>query len=419
MTIHFYLERKQLKSSEKSIYCYIRGFQNRKSIILNTGQKINPIYWNKDNERAIGKGKGKYLGAFELNNFLDSYTEEIKRTTRTFLADNPNTDFEPVKNTILEKFGKSKKSQYTFLEALDFFIETRKRELSPNSLRKFTTLKHHLIEFESIDRRPLTFGKMDLLFYDRFLSYLIEKKKMVNNSAFKIIGLLKIFLNWAYDRGINKYQDFKKFKVKEDKVDIVTLSSEELERVRELDLRENVRLDRVRDLFVFGCYTGGRFSDLSRIEWRDIKDDCWYLRVHKTRDIIEIPLMKESLFILGKYKDSPTPLPRISNQKLNAYIKEVCTIAKIDDPVRIVRYRGNSPVIIEEPKFNLISSHTARRTFITQSLLRGVKAEVVMSISGHKSFRTFKKYLDITRKDKEVELKKAWNKQSIYHVNFD
>jgi integrase len=412
MTLHFYLERKQLKSPDRAIYCYIRGLEKGKTIILNTGEKINPDNWDKQKELAIEKGKNKYIGALELNDFLQSYKEEIKRTTRLHFMDNPDSDFESVKTKILERFRKNQKLNLSFFEALDLFIESRSRDLSSNSIRKFKTLKGHLKEYEKKEFVHLTFSKMDLIFYDTFLFYLLEGNRMVNNSAYKIIGLLKIFLNWAYERGINKYQAYKRFKIKEDKVEIVALTDVELKQLTNLNLKGNERLNKVRDLFLFGCYTGGRFSDLARINWTDLRDNTWFLRVKKTKDVLEIPLNKLALEILEKYKAHAQPLPRISNQKLNKYVKEVCELAGIKEIMKIVKYSGNNSIETTEPKCKLVTVHTARRTFITQSLLRGMKAEIVMSISGHKNFRTFKKYLDITRKDKEAEISKAWN-QSI------
>ncbi len=418
MNIHFYLERKNLKSQDKTIYAYVRSLHKTKTLILNTGQKINPLNWDKAFERAIEKGKNKSPDSSELNDFLDSFKEDVKRSIREILRENPSADYEMIKEFVLEKFGKTQRSQLSFFESLDLFITTRKKDLSYDSIRKFTTIKKHLIEFESTEKLKISFDKIDMLFYDKLLNFLLAEKRMVNNSAYKIIGLLKIFLNWAYDRGINKKNVFKKFKIKEDKVDIITLSAFELTKLSDLNLKNNPRLSKVRDLFLFGCFTGGRFSDLNRIEWEDIKDNVWYLRVKKTRDVIEIPLLDEVSEIIEKYKTQPTPLPRISNQKLNLYLKELCELAEINEPVKIVRYRGSQALRIEGYKYEFVSVHTARRTFITQSLLRGMKAEIVMSISGHKNFRTFKKYLDITRKDKTEELKKAWSKPQLSIVNF-
>ena len=272
-----------------------------------------------------------------------------------------------------------------------------------------------------------------MMFYDKFLLYLLKdddkekmvdkkivvkkdkdkKKGMVNNSAYKIIGLLKIFLNWAYERNIYPYLHFKKWKIKKDKVDIITLTEQELHTLYNMKFTEEKKhLQRARDLFLFGCYTGGRFGDLSKIEHQDIKENKWYLRTGKTRDVLEIPLNDHAFTIVSRYSKTLYPLPRLSNQKLNKYVKEVCDEAKIDDIIKTVKYRGNTPDITEKPKWKEVTTHTARRTFITQSLLRGIKAEIVMSISGHHNYKTFKKYIDITSRDKKNAIKNAWNENA-------
>ena len=415
MNLHYYLERKKLTSPERAIYCYIRGLAKGRTIQLNTKQRIRPEYWDKTSEQAIERGKSKSPTAKELNNFLSSYKEEIKKTIYQLLSMNSTADFEELRAVILEKFGKSKKLQLTLFQALDTFKEVRKKDMSPGSLRKYSTVIKHLKGYEKSAKSELTFSRLDMMFYDKFLSYLLEnhgdeKKGMVNNSAYKIIGLLKIFLNWAYERNINPYFYFKKWKIKEEKVDIITLTEQELKTLYNMEFAEDKkRLQRARDLFLFGCYTGGRFGDLSKIEHQDIRENKWYLRTGKTRDVLEIPLTDYALTIIARYSETPYPLPRLSNQKLNKYIKEVCQEAKIEDIIKTVKYRGNSPEITEYPKWKEVTTHTARRTFITQSLLRGMKAEVVMSISGHHNYKTFKKYIDITSMDKENAIKNAWN----------
>jgi len=414
MTIHFYLERnKNVKSREKTIYCYIRGISKGRTIILNTKQKIDPEHWDKATEQAVTKGLKKDPAARELNDFLLSFKSEVIKIYRTFVAQDPTVDYEDIEQILLEEFGKYKRQVYTFFESFDMFIETRKRDMSHDSIRKFDTLKKHLLEFGEKNKFRFSFRKIDLLFYDKFLTYLIQNKKMKNNSAFKLIGLLKVFLNWSHDRGINGFIYFKKFKIKEDKVDIVTLSEEELSKLSELDLSNDLRLQRARDLFVFGCYTGGRFTDLVNVTREDILDGVWHLRVNKTRDILEIPLSDSALKILDRYSDDEHPLPIISNQKLNKYIKEVCQKAKINSAVKTTQYSGSKAVERTGEKWEFITVHTARRTFITLSLLKGMKAEIIMTISGHKNYKTFKKYVDITQSVKKDEINKAWNKNSL------
>lgn len=408
MTIHFYLERHNLKSEERKIYAYIRGIERGRTMILSTGQRINPIYWDKLAERSFQRGKNRYNNALELNSFLDGYKSKVTNIILQIRADNSSAGFDDIKSIVEKRFGKNTSPQLKLFEVIEKFIEVRKSDLTEGSLKKFKTLKSHLKEFEKTKRSKVTFENITLSFMEEFRNFLLEDKEMINNSAYKMIGLFKNFLNWATDRNYNKYQDFKKFKLKEDTVDIVTLDESELKLMREYDFRDDGRLDKARDLFLFGCYTGGRFSDLVNIERSDIRDGWWYLRTKKTRDIIEIPLTDNAQQILLKYKSSEFPLPRISNQKLNKYIKEVAQKVELNDMVRTVHYRGSSAIESVKPKFELVCTHTARRTFITESLRRGMRAEVIMRITGHRNLRTMNRYINITSKDTRNELEKAW-----------
>jgi integrase len=126
--------------------------------------------------------------------------------------------------------------------------------------------------------------------------------------------------------------------------------------------------EKVRDVFCFQCYTGQRFSDIANLKREDIKGNTWHLHTYKTRDIIKVPLTPGALDILKKYENQANPLPVISHQKTNDIIKEVCEKAKINSLETKVMYRGKERIEIKKPKHDLISTHTARRTFVTLSL---------------------------------------------------
>jgi len=419
MEIYFYLDsNKNNKNSKKTIYCYVREGRE-KPLIFNTREKVNPINWNKVNKRAITTGKGKFDGAKELNLFLDSFENNIKKAIREIRTDNIEIEFEEIKRKLLEKF--SNKSTANIFSALDLFIKVRENDLTESTLTKFTNLKNHLIEFQNKNYTKLSFGAIDLSFYDSFVNFLIyvKKKKLNSNSAYKNIALLKTFLAWSYDRGLNKYDYFRKFKKKEFSVDIVTLSEKELKQLENLDLsgEENLRLDKTRDLFLFACYTGARFSDIFNINRADIKENVWYLRQVKTKYTTEIPLIEEAINILKKYELFEKPLPVITNQKLNQYLKELCEKAKLFDKVRITEQKGNQSIEKEYQKYELITTHTARRTFITLSLTKGMNAQIVMSITGHKSYNSFKKYVNLVTTDKQKALKETWGKSQLKLVD--
>ena len=410
MEIYFYLDsNKHNKNTRKTIYCYVRDGRE-KPLIFNTREKVHPNNWNKITKRAITTGKGKFDGAKELNLYLDSFEGSLKKAIREIRADNVSIEFEEIKRKLLEKF--SNKSAANIFDALDKFIEVRKNDLTTGTLTKFTNLKKHLIEFQNKTYTKLSFGAIDLSFYDSFVNFLIYVKKLNSNSAYKNIALLKTFLAWSYDRGLNKYDYFRKFKKKEFTVDIVTLSEQELKQIENLDLsgEENLRLDKTRDLFLFGCYTGARFSDIFNINRSDIKENVWFLRQVKTKYTTEIPLMDEAINILKKYEHYEKPLPVITNQKLNQYLKELCKKAELSDTVRITEQKGNQFLETEYQKYELITTHTARRTFITLSLTKGMNAQIVMSITGHKSYNSFKKYVNLVTTDKQKALKDTWGK---------
>lgn len=174
-----------------------------------------------------------------------------------------------------------------------------------------------------------------------------------------------------------------------------------------------MRLDKTRDLFLFACYTGARFSDIHNINRADIKDNIWYLRQIKTRNITEIPLIDKALNILKKYELFEKPLPVISNQKMNKYLKELCYKAELFEKVKVTEQKGNQVIEKVYQKYELVTTHTARRTFITLSLTKGMNAQIVMSITGHKSYNSFKKYVNLVTEDKQKALKETWDKQPL------
>ena len=147
---------------------------------------------------------------------------------------------------------------------------------------------------------------------------------------------------------------------------------------------------------------------MQQLKREHIKRDEINLTVKKTKTELTVPLNGITSKILDKYKELHKPLPLISSQKLNTYIKELCKDAKINEPIEIVRFRGSKRETKTFPKYELIHLHTGRKTFCTLSLEKGMSAEQVMSISGHTDYKSFKRYVDVTEKLKKVVMVKAW-----------
>ena len=158
-------------------------------------------------------------------------------------------------------------------------------------------------------------------------------------------------------------------------------------------------LERVRDVLIFCCYTGLRYSDVENLRRSDIKEDYIEITTVKTADSLVIELNKHSKAILDKYKDvafeGNKALPVISNQKMNKNIKELGRLVGIDTPVRITQYRGNERIDHVYPKYELLCTHTGRKTFICKALSLGIAPNVVMKWTGHSDYKAMKPYIDI------------------------
>jgi integrase len=155
-------------------------------------------------------------------------------------------------------------------------------------------------------------------------------------------------------------------------------------------------------------YLGVRVSDLMNIHPSNIdkKNNVIHIYMKKTKDYLSLPIYKKVEAILDKY---PEGLPKISDQKYRDYIKELCKILGFDEPINQQKMYGNRVVNEVIPKWQLISSHTARRTFITLSLKNGLLPEHVMKVTGHRSRADFQKYVRITETDAHEAVKSVWD----------
>lgn len=216
-------------------------------------------------------------------------------------------------------------------------------------------------------------------------------------------------MNWATDRNFNSRSDYKKFKVSEVENEVVYLTIEEFKILFNHEF-ESKRLEHVRDTFCFACSTGLRFSDIKSLNNSHIKEGFIQKNIEKTRATDHrIPLNDFSNKILSKYKDTiHEPLPLISNQKYNDYIKECCKEAGINSLITISRSSGGQRSNKQIQKWQAVTSHTARKTFATNSLILGMDQMVVQNLTGHKKFEHFKKYVKIAE-DVKTNQMDAWN----------
>lgn len=399
--VNFYLKDKKAKT-ETLVYLFFS--YNDVRLKYSTGEKINPKNWNFENQRV----KKSFSGSLEMNNLFDRIGEVVQKIHRVAITENHNLSNEYLKEKLDKQINPSKNLPKGFFDFLAEFIEVNKATKTHRTIQKYKTLENHLTDFQTKKKFALSFEKIDARFYEHLTTYFINNLKLLNNSSAKYIKTLKTFLHWATERGYNTNLSFIKFKAQERDADIIYLTETELLRLYDFDLSKNPAQENVRDVFCFGCFTGLRYSDIMRVKKENIKGDELHFISEKTTDRLIIPLSNYAKAILKKHKYS---LPIISNQKTNEHLKEIGKLEgiEIDEPIVLTKFRGVEEIQIKKPKYDFLSSHTARRTFVTLSLEKGMRPETVMGITGHKEYSTFKKYIKITSKVKLVELKRIWN----------
>ena len=380
-----------------------------KRIEFTTGYRIDATKWDADKQRVKNGCSNKLKqSASEINASLLEYYTEIQSIFKRFEVE----DVMPTPEQIKEAFNalhkpvseepKPKKEALPcdFFQVFDDFVEDcgRQNNWTDSTFEKFAAVKNHLTNF----REGLTFEFFDERGLNDYISYLRDVKEMRNTTIGKQLSFLKWFLRWAFKKGVhqnNAYDSYKP-KLKSTQKKIIFLTWDELNRLREFKIPSNKQaLERVRDVFLFQCFTGLRYSDVFNLRRSDIKDDHIEVTTVKTSDSLIIELNNHSKVILDKYKDvafeNDKVLPMITNQKMNDYLKELAEMAGIDEPVRQTYYRGNERIDEVTPKYALLGTHAGRRTFICNALALGIPPQVVMKWTGHSDYKAMKPYIDI------------------------
>jgi len=378
-----------------------------KRIEFTTGYRIDAAKWDTDKQRVRNGCTNKLKqSASEINASLLGYYTEVQEIFKKFEVEEIMPTPEQIKEAFnaqhkpIEEVKQRKSTPNAFYKAFDEFVRDcgRQNDWTDSTYEKFAAVKNHLMNF----RTELTFDFFDEKGLNDYVTYLRDVKEMRNSTIGKQLSFLKWFLRWAFKKGLhqnNAYDSYKP-KLKSTQKKIIFLTWEELNKLREFEIpAAKQALDRVRDVFLFQCFTGLRYSDVFNLRKSDIKGDHIEVTTVKTSDSLIIELNNHSKAILDKYKDvafeDDKVLPVITNQKMNDYLKELAELAGIDEPVRQTYYRGNERIDEVTPKYALLGTHAGRRTFICNALALGIPPQVVMKWTGHSDYKAMKPYIDI------------------------
>jgi len=354
-----------------------------------TGRSIKPENWDQKKYRAKTMRGAQGDRNRKLNLVLNEYEFAVERIRDLYGS------------ALTKDKLKEKLDEYFHVNDNDFEVLTCKTMIK-NFIEEMKELgsvtKTTLIKYEMIRNKFLTFiGKQDLqieqinhAFLVKFITFLRSEYQLSDNTLQRNYAHFKAFLNWCDRNGHKVPRDYKEIKIKGRDVDDIALTYEEIKILETMKLDHG--LDLHRDMFLIGVYSGQRFSDYSVFEKADVRDGMIIKRAEKTETNSYIPLHSKLEKLLDKYD---WQFKTISSQKFNKAIQKICKKAGFNDEVKKTRYLGSKKMIERFQRWEIVTSHTARRTFITLSSTKGMPDHIIMSITGIRDPKTLQKYKKI------------------------
>jgi len=407
--MHFYLK----KPNQKEVTLILLKYYISKSegkFVYSTKQQISPEDWDfsaKDIKHKRGR-----TDLMIIRNKIQPYIDLLT----SLLAYYSFNDIKITKNQLKKDFdikfkgGIEIKTNPEFLESIDELILVKKssNQLAKNTEKRYKNFKSNLQKYEEYYMTKLSYMSFEKKnnFVENWMAFCYNELKHRDNTVGRSLGFIKTILLYTRRKGYHSLNDLSHIKRFSQETDDIALTKEELLFYYNFDFGTKNYLGRARDVFCIGCFTGQRFSDYSVFNKFDYKNGNIEKRAKKTKNksIIPVDANPKLKSILDKYD---WDLPKISEQKFRDYVKMGLHLTgKLDYEIKKVSYRGTE--LIEEvyKKWQMVGSHTARRTFITLALEDGWNYKEIMTVAGIKKVETVIKYdkVNSERLNKKVSM---------------
>ena len=443
----FYLDPHPDKAGDCPIRVSVRSQGGR--LLTTIGYSVNPEIW-KNGEVEAGTKKAPVLNAKGIPaSVINARIAAIRAAFAALDARPGAAPLEEYREALNAITGKApRKADLAsdlpeVLAAFEIFVreESRARQWTEGTKATWRTFRNHLrnfkpdLKFEDLTERGLS-GFVDFL---RTAAMQIPEEGegsgplgLADSTAQENYKKLRWFLRWSAKNGYCNQRDFEDFRPKFKLVSkpVVFLTRPELLKLYNFEIPENGTvvklkdssgaeyekkvtdagaLEKASDMFCFCAFTSLRYSDMAGLTRSNISGDAISVTTQKTYARLEIPLNNYSRAILDKYASYRDPkghaLPVIANQSLNYYLKDLCELCGFNEPVVWTHYRGGKRYEETAPKWQLMSSHAGRRTFICYALTKGIPPQVVMKFTGHSDYKAMKPYIDIAASDAAEAMK--------------
>lgn len=413
--VNYYLKDNDVKNSKPTLI-YLSFYYEGKRLRISIKEKILAKNWNQKDQKARRSEEGHA----QLNQRLEKLTSDYQKAYRLLLSLNKKITPDSLIEQVDEINNVLNKSNKTLMGFINDYIETAVYKVKHGTIKSYKTTQSALKKFQAHRRKRIDFDSIDLNFHDEYTAYLFKNLNYSGNTVGKHVKNLKVFMGEAKERGLTNNTDYLKkgFRVFKEDVDNIYLSEDEIRKLFDLDLSQKERMAFARDLFIVGCYTGLRFSDFSQIKRENIRNGMISLRTQKTNELVTIPVHPIVEEIMSKYKGkySNSLPPAFANQIMNGYLKDIGKLAEFEESVLISKTIGGKKVSQTFKKHELITTHTARRSFATNLFLQEFPAISIMKLTGHRSEKNFMNYIKMTPHQNAEKLRKHWEKAYIEYA---
>lgn len=405
--ITFFLTNPEREKSPISILICFRGSKFRKCI----GEGIAPSKWN-DKKRRVRVTSTNQEDSY-INDQLDAWEKAGNEAIACF----KDRAYVPAKDEFIsiltqKRYQNTNTEHPPILKYFNTFIERYDGTRSKTRVKQYKNALKLLTRYENECKRTFYFEDIDINFYNKFERWFYKQNYSANYFG-TIIKILKVVVNEA--RQVDKIHDSdgtknRNFVSTQVNVDNIYLTEDELLKMHNLviteelvkskientahwDIAKKVRaMNKARDMFLIGAFTGLRYSDYSRLDKENIGDNIT-IQAQKTGIKSVIPIHWVVKEIIDRGYDFSTSM---FGQKVNHQIKDVAMLAGIDQEVTLIKNEAGKPITVTGPKYKYVCTHTARRSFATNAYKSGIPAISIMKITGHKSEASFLKYIKIS-----------------------
>lgn len=406
-----YLDKRFKVSTQQSVWVNTWDNKTQRCIISTSysdrinreSRKVNKFLDNLD--KAIDEHFEKYPPHFDLDNWLFNKAEYFKGIIQRIIDEQVSGERE-----------EEERKMTTPLMFFQMYVDNMHKRVDPRT-RKFIserTVAHH----KTVLRRFQTFFAdknikddftvFDRRFQDAFVNWAYTSKNYRSNTIPTSFSVLKVWLNEAAHQGLIKDDIYKTYLSKSEDVYNIYLTEDEISRLYALDIPTlkskglidtKSRIEETRDLFIVGCWTGLRQSDLNHLDKAlfNIETETITIVTEKTSEKVVIPMHPYIKELYAKYEGE---FPQMCyKSRFIEHLKELGRLAQIDDEVIVEENRGGKVTSTKRKKYELIKSHTARRSFATNLYLKGAPTISIMKLTGHTTEANFMKYIKVSREE--------------------